>query len=150
MDPKKILLAIDDSDSALRAVDYVARLIGDSPGFQVTIIHVIEDPSEDYFETEEQRRHYLAGQEEETRALLGKTRATLEAAGLAPERIAYKAPVKTCDSMAACILSEQEDEGFGTLVVGRRGLSKAEEFLFGSISNRIIHYARNCTVWVVV
>jgi nucleotide-binding universal stress UspA family protein len=38
---------------------------------------------------------------------------------------------------------------YATLVVGRKGLSRKEEFLFGSISGKIVRTARNCTVWVV-
>jgi nucleotide-binding universal stress UspA family protein len=34
-------------------------------------------------------------------------------------------------------------------VVGRQGLSRSEEFLFGSVSSKIVNHARNCTVWVV-
>jgi nucleotide-binding universal stress UspA family protein len=39
--------------------------------------------------------------------------------------------------------------GYGTIVVGRRGISKAEQFLFGSVSNKIVQNAKDCTVWVV-
>ena len=30
-----------------------------------------------------------------------------------------------------------------------RGLSRKEEFLFGSVSSKIVGHARNCAVWVV-
>jgi len=36
-----------------------------------------------------------------------------------------------------------------TVVIGRRGLSKKEEFIFGSTSNRILHEANNCAVMVI-
>lgn len=52
-------------------------------------------------------------------------------------------------SIAQEILAVLKEERFGTVVVGRRGVSKAEEFLFGSVSNKIIHHAKDCTVWVV-
>ena len=39
--------------------------------------------------------------------------------------------------------------GSETIVVGRKGVSRKEELLFGSVSNRIIHQAEDCTVWVV-
>ena len=51
--------------------------------------------------------------------------------------------------VAACILAERDETEYGTLVVGRQGLSRSEEFLFGSISSKIVSHARNCTVWVV-
>jgi len=42
-----------------------------------------------------------------------------------------------------------KEGGFGTVALGRRGVSKAEEFLFGSVSSKIIHSVKGCTVWVV-
>ena len=60
--------------------------------------------------------------------------------------------IQVCDSrvhVAERILLEQQKGGYGTVVIGRRGISKREEFLFGSVSNKIVHEARNCAVWVV-
>ena len=51
--------------------------------------------------------------------------------------------------MAKCILLEHDETGYSTIVVGRQGLSRSEEFLFGSISSKIVNHARKCTVWVV-
>ena len=44
------------------------------------------------------------------------------------------------------LMSVRENVAFG---LEARGVSKAEEFLFGSVSNKIIHHAKDCTVWVV-
>ncbi|MCJ7616010.1 MAG: universal stress protein, partial [Desulfobacterales bacterium] len=44
---------------------------------------------------------------------------------------------------------ERDETKYSTVVVGRQGLSRTEEFLFGSTSSKIVNYARNCTVWVV-
>jgi len=52
-------------------------------------------------------------------------------------------------SIALEILDYARAGDYGTVAVGRRGVSKAEEFLFGSVSSKIVHNAKNCTVWVV-
>jgi len=52
-------------------------------------------------------------------------------------------------TISESIMAVQEEGKFGTIVVGKRGVSKAEEFLFGSISNALVHHTRDCTVWVV-
>lgn len=148
-DPKSILLAIDESESSLRAVEYVGRVAGAYPDFRVTIMHVIAEPLEDYFEDEIKREEYLADRKTQAARLLKRAKDRLIDFGFAPDRVCVKSPTKTCESMAACIIDEQKKGNFGTLVVGRRGISKSEEFLFGSVSNKIIHYARHCTVWVV-
>jgi nucleotide-binding universal stress UspA family protein len=41
------------------------------------------------------------------------------------------------------------DIRYDTIVVGRMGMSRSEEFLFGSISSKIVTHGRNCTVWIV-
>ena len=52
-------------------------------------------------------------------------------------------------NIAQEIMKIIKDEDFGTVVIGRRGVSKEVEFLFGSVSTKIVHYAKGCTVWVV-
>ena len=46
---KKILIAVDESENAGRAVLYVSRLLSGISGFEVLILHVIRQPEEDYF-----------------------------------------------------------------------------------------------------
>ena len=52
-------------------------------------------------------------------------------------------------SIALEILQQAGKGGFGTVVIGRRGVSKQEEFLFGSVSSKIINAAKGLAVWVV-
>jgi nucleotide-binding universal stress UspA family protein len=148
-DPRRILLAVDFSENSDRAVTYTGLIVGDNPGFHLTIVHVVEDPPEDFFPDEASRREHLAKQKALTEDLLERTRQRLIEMSVPGENVSLLAPVKKCDSMAGCIIEEQQAHDFGTVVVGRRGRSKKEEFLFGSISNRIIHYTKGCTVWVV-
>lgn len=52
-------------------------------------------------------------------------------------------------SISAAILDMQVREHYGTIVVGKRGIPKAEEFLFGSISNALVHTGKDIAVWVI-
>jgi nucleotide-binding universal stress UspA family protein len=52
-------------------------------------------------------------------------------------------------SRAGAIIEEALKWGYGTIVVGRRGLSHVEEFSMGRVSNKIIHMAKEMAVWVV-
>jgi hypothetical protein len=36
-----------------------------------------------------------------------------------------------------------------TVVVGRRGITRKEEFLFGSTSSKILREAKDCSIWVI-
>jgi nucleotide-binding universal stress UspA family protein len=51
--------------------------------------------------------------------------------------------------MAECILNERGKKDYGTIVVGRQGISRKEAFLFGSVSSKIVNHAKDCSVWVV-
>ena len=148
MDPKKILLAIDEHESSSRAVDYVGEIAGGCPGFIITLMHVIDEPSDDFFEDAFNKEEYLTNKTRNTKMLLENAQNRLIELGLNPDQIDFKSPLKKCTSMASCIL-EEADENYGTLVVGRRGIPKSEEFLFGSVSKKIIDFAKKCTVWVV-
>jgi len=66
-----------------------------------------------------------------------------------PDTVSVQSTRRYCPSMSKCILEEKDKTEYSTIVVGRQGLSRTEEFLFGSISSKIVNYARNCTVWVV-
>ena len=146
---KNILIAVDESENARRAVSYVGRLLGGLEGFKVTILHVVPEPEEDYFPTLAQKEEWFDQYGKKADAMLKNYRELLIKEGFAPEDVAIHSTVRYCPSMAKCILSEHDEIGYSTIVVGRQGLSRSEEFLFGSISSKIVNHARNCTVWVV-
>jgi nucleotide-binding universal stress UspA family protein len=148
-DIRDLLIAVDASDNARRAVEYVARLLGGVAGFTVTLLHVIDNPDEDYFATPEEKQNWLVRTRERMAEVLASYRQVLLDAGFAPEAVRERTELRDCPSMAECILAERDSARFGTIVVGRQGISRSEEFLFGSVSSKIVHHARNCTVWVV-
>jgi len=145
-----ILLAMDESENALRAARYVGRIIGSvRKSFQVTLVHVLVRPSPDLFEEPSGAQKYEQEAKGRIEAVFAKGAEVLREAGLAAEAIRSKFIVADEPGIAQGLLAEQRAGHYGTLVVGRRGVTKAEEFLFGSVSNKIIHHARDCAVWVV-
>lgn len=38
---RNIMIAVDESENARRAILYVGRLLGGLPGFKVTLLHVV-------------------------------------------------------------------------------------------------------------
>lgn len=161
MDFKKVLIAVDGSENSLRAVRYAAAILDGGRGYGVLLAHIERLPERDLFPDEEA----WAGQcREHSRAMHGfidEARAVLEAGGLSAGEIGSRY-VDSCAvrpegaedcshgrNIALEILAIAEETGCGTLVIGRRGVSKAEEFLFGSVSNKLVHHAKDRTVWVV-
>jgi nucleotide-binding universal stress UspA family protein len=146
---KNILIAVDESENASRAVSYVGRLLAGIKGFKVLILHVIRQPDEDFFPTAAEKDTWLGQHKLKVDAMLDNYRRVLIGQGFAPEDVSVRSTLRYCPSLAECILAERNQSKCHTIVVGRQGLSRSEEFLFGSVSSKIVNHARNCTVWVV-
>lgn len=145
---RNILVAVDDSDNSRRAVEYVADMLGGLPDFKITVLHVIAEPEEDFFPTAAEKDAWMKREAERINRVLDTYRDILLDAGFAETAVKTRSTIKYCPSLAECILQEHPED-YGTLVVGRKGRTRTEEFLFGSVSSKIVHHAHECTVWVV-
>ena len=146
---KNILIAVDESENARRAVIYVGKLLGGIDGFKVLILHIIRQPEEDYFPDLSERDQWLEDYQVKVDAMLDDYRTVLIDSGFAPAAVSVRSMLRHCPSLAECILVELQQTHYYTIVVGRQGLSRSEAFLFGSVSSKIVNHARDCTVWVV-
>ena len=146
---RHLLVAVDESDNSKRAVMYLADFFTDCSDVFVTLLTVIPEPSEDFFATKEEREEWLSRKKKGMRKKLESYRQILLDANFKEEQIETQVSVRQCSSIGDAILEEQDKLRCCILVVGRRGISHSEEFIFGSTSNRILHHARNCAVMVV-
>lgn len=157
---EKILIAMDASESAMKAAAYAAEHI--QPGAKVTLFHVFYKvlqgpgskaeglPHHDVsFEgSTAEFKKWLQNQRASAEQALEKARRLMVDAGIAPENIEVRIE-DSKEGVARDILNELESGGYGTVVVGRRGASGVKQFITGSVSGKIINHARNCAVWVV-
>ncbi|MEW6601887.1 MAG: universal stress protein, partial [Nitrospirota bacterium] len=146
---RHILIAVDESDNARRALLYAADFLGGVPGFRVSLLSIVPEPSDDYFNTDQERSQWVDDQRAKAEKTLGKYREVLIQSGFAENKVDTLVDVKKCPSVAECILDEQKKLGCCTVVVGRRGITKKEEFIFGSTSSKLLHAPKNCAVWVI-
>ncbi len=146
---KHFLIAVDGSESSKRAVLYVADIIGGVPGFRVTLLSIIPEPEEDFFDSEKEQVAWTKEKIEEANRMLENYRQVMIHAGFPPEKVRIRSCVEDEKSFAEAILDTRCDLTCCTVVVGRHHKSRTEEFLFGSTSTRLIRDAKNCAVWVV-
>ena len=132
-----VLLALDGSDNATRAVDYVGKVLGGSD-YAARLIHVIRSDNPEYVN---ERKMEIKG-------VFDEARGELIISGFNPDRVTTKI-ITGAGSRAAAVVQEAQDGDYGTIVVGRRGLSRVRDFLMGRVSNKLIHLAKNQAVWVV-
>lgn len=146
---RHILVALDESELAEKAVLYVGDFLGGVPGFRVTLLTIVSEPSEDYFDTDEERTAWIEHHRAGALKLLDKYREILIQSGFKKSKVNVRVDIKKSISLADCILDEQKTLGCCTVVIGRRGISKKEEFMFGSTSSKILHTGEDCAVWVI-
>ncbi|GAB4344860.1 MAG: universal stress protein [Desulfobulbaceae bacterium] len=146
---RHLLVAVDASDNSKRAVMYLADFFCGDPSVFITILSILPEPSEDFFPAEEERQQWLSEERGKMEEILAGYKQLLLDAGFREEQIEVRLVVRPCTSIADAILEEQAKLRCCIVVVGRRGISHNEEFIFGSTSSKILHHATNCAVMVV-
>lgn len=152
----KILIAFDDSENAMRAVDYVARFLAKDS--RVTLFSVIPDTAAlcdmnspeltPYFKS--QRDAFCVLEDKKKEILTGaqlKARTLLVTNGFGEKQIQVKSGPKK-KGIARDIAAEAQ-RGYDLIVVGRRGMSGIKEFLLGSTSQKILHLAQEVSILIV-
>jgi len=148
-DWKNVLIAVADTPTSNKGLEYAANILGQLEGVQISLLHIYPEPPPDYYSSGGSLTDYQEQQHKTASALLDQSAAMLIDFGLPEQAIRRDIRMAEQKTISQTILGVQEEGKFGTVVVGKRGLSKAEEFLFGSISNALVHHTHNCTVWVV-
>jgi nucleotide-binding universal stress UspA family protein len=146
---RHLLVAVDESENSRRTVMYVADFFGRDQDVFITLLTIVPEPSEDYFPTDSEREQWLTDKEKGMRKVLGEYREILLGAGFQQGRIETVLFIRPCVSIADAILEEQDKLRCCIVVVGRRGITHTEEFVFGSTSSKILHHAKHCAVMVV-
>ncbi len=146
---RHFLIAVDDTESSKRAILYVADMVGGFPGFAVTLMSIIPEPEEDFFDSEGEQIAWTKEKLEAANRMLENYRQILIQSGFPPDKVRFRSCVGEARSLSDAILETRCDLTCCTVVVGRHHKTKTEEFLFGSTSSKLIHEAKNCAVWVV-
>jgi nucleotide-binding universal stress UspA family protein len=153
---QKILVAFDDSENAMRAVDYIASYF--SKDHEITLLSIIPDTAAicdmnspsliPYFQ---ERQASFCALEDQNREALNeasqKAKDLLVRAGFEEKNVTVK--VQTKDKGVVRDIINEANAGYDTIVVGRKGHSGVQEFILGSVSQKILHLARDVSVIVV-
>lgn len=145
----KLLIAIDGSTSSMKAVDFVAENARGC-GYGVGLIHVIRGfgslvPNNPEFMMPTE--HVQMAHDGMMR-LFSDVKEKLVLAGFDENRIEEKI-ITGVYSRAGAIVETASADNYGTIVVGRKGLSRVQEFFMGRVSTKVIHGGKEFTVWMV-
>ena len=153
---KRILVAMDESANALRAVRFVAQSF--TPDHKIILFHVILDtPAVCNMNSPELTPLFLQQQinfcsiEEKKKELVSQAMAEakmlLTQAGF-PEKNISERMEQRKKGIARDIIAEAS-RGYNAVVMGRRGLSGVAEFFIGSVSQKVLHGTKDLSVILV-
>lgn len=141
-----MLIAMDDSLSSRTAVDFIANLAICPEEMDITLLHVFRKPSageelmgEKFME--EQPARYLNAME--------KARDKLVEKGCNPNAVKIKLIEDPYPTVTEGIIDQFNKGHYSMVVIGRKRMSKAEEFVKGDISVKLVRVLTGAAVLVV-
>ena len=159
---KKLLIAIDGSENALKAVDYVGQQFSGMGDLRITLFHVLPTVVPELWDdghilTEEEKRErkvvldkWQANQKLKLEPLFRSAVETLVQRGIRPDQIETKSTRESVTNIPDCIASEAKTGGYQTLVIGRCGrYSRARHILLGNTANNILNRGAGIAICVV-
>jgi len=141
---QKILIAVDDSDYAFEAVRYVSKI----PTFKkmkIVLFHVFSKIPENYWDIEGQPlfgkrvrevRAWEIQHKEIVEEFMGKAKTFLLKSGVSEDNVVVNIHERQA-GIARDILSEAKRK-YCTIVIGRKGMSKLKDVVFGSVADKLI------------
>ena len=144
-----ILVAVDALASSQRAVRYVGKVAGDLEALSICLLHVYPEPPPDYYLKGGVLDQYQAQRIARAEEIFKSCIEILVESGIQREAIYCTNHMAEGRTISETVLEVRRQGDFGTVVTGKRGVSKAEEFLFGSISNALARHCHEFTTWIV-
>jgi len=149
---KKMLLAVDSSENSRKAVDYLGAFAAHTEA-EVTLFYVVRSVGLGFVDDlalrdQEMEKRLTEESERDIPRMFRSYKESLEKAGVASARIDSKV-IMHSSSRAGDIVKEAKDGRYGTIVMGRRGLSKVREFLMGRVSKKVLDRGEGFAVWIV-
>lgn len=149
---QKFLMAVDGSSRCNDVIVSLAKILKGVPDCSVLLYHCVQSlASAHYRALAELPQQYEVNVEAEQRMggeILEQSRNLLVENGFPQSETEVQLKLNSGDP-AIDIVGEAKQKGIDTIVLGRRGLSRVESILVGSVSSKVAEYSGSIAVWVV-
>ena len=149
---KKILFAVDGTPRGFETMSVVGSLLKDQTELRLVLFHCVQQLASlqpgDICTIEEDCRMPGGDQERIGSTVLGEAARRAVEAGFPKERIETLLKIDSIDP-AQDILAEAGKGKYMGVALGRRGRSRLEQLLLGSVSGKVAEYGRHLPVWIV-
>jgi hypothetical protein len=141
-----ILMAFNDSSSSNAALECLARISTCPEQSTVTLLHVFRKPTGS---EEMMGKKFMQSAPERIRDAMEKARQKLVATGFRPEKIHLRLVETPYPTVADGIIDQFGQGDYDLVLIGRNRMSKAEEFVMGDTSIRLVRALEGTAVLVV-
>jgi nucleotide-binding universal stress UspA family protein len=145
----RILIAVDGSDNAMRAVMFAGEKLKGSD-CRIRLLSVLRGAVDGHKDTTHRMKNHelFDDAERSISAFMEKARKHLIAEGFRSDAITEQI-IKNVPSRAAAIVQAANDGDHSTIVMGRKGGSLVSEFTIGRVSTKVILGGNEFGVWLV-
>lgn len=148
---QKVMLAVDGSESSLKAVKHAAFMLAGNIKIDITLIHVAPKLRDycaiDFDKKSDMMEEIIKNEDKKcVESFYVHAKKRFMDAGL-DEKQLHVLEVKSKISIGKTIVNNAKKHGCGTLVIGKTGAD--DSFFMGNVSWYVITNAKDCTVWLV-
>lgn len=147
-----VLIAVDGSVNSLRAVDHAAFMLSNCPGAKLELLHVQPRLGEfcdidiNNIEVDSLKQSMHKANERCITDFRVQAINMLTESGFADDQISFRQIQKRL-SPAKAIVDELQNNDFGTLVIGKQGMSSSQ--FMGRVAGTVVQKINDRAVWVV-
>ena len=144
--PNSILISLNDSVSSQAALDFFARLEFCPEDCHIILLHLFRKPSAS---EELMGKKFTKEQPARFMAVLEKAKDKLVEYGYNPKNIKLDMVMEPYHTIADGIIDQCKKRHVDMVVIGRKRMSKAEEFVLGDVSVKLVRALEETAVLVV-
>ena len=141
-----ILVAFNDSISSRAVVDFLSKVCLSHDDSMITLLHLFRKPSAS---EELMGKKYPGERRERMTKALESAKENLIDGGFQPENIKIEIVTESYPTIADGIIDQCKKNNVDIVVIGRKRMSKAEEFVMGDVSVKLIRALEGVAVLVI-
>ncbi len=141
-----ILVALNDSISSRTVVDFLIKFPFSSDEVKVTLLHILRKPSAG---EELMGKKFMMEQPERRIAILQKAKDKMVDKGFDSDKIKIDLITEPYSTVSDGIIDQFNKGDYNMVVIGRKKMSKTEEFVLGDPSVKLVRSLDGASIVVV-
>lgn len=163
---KGIVVAVDESESAERTLEYVGSVLAGRRGVKIRLLHLLQPFPRDVIEhggakntesaiviereMQQARDEWLMRAAEDAEPMFTRAKAILESSGIPPEMVdTVCCEVSDEEALARNCLEVARASGYRTIAIGRSSLSWLKERFHRHPSDTLVRHGQGFAIWIV-